>query len=1081
MPKSSPTALDLPKPELVEAEGAPQIDPLKLVDGATVRVSYDGMLTTDSIALYWESTFGEYAPIPAQDGVEAGSVEFHVPAYYVGVRIDNFALFSYTVTRDGEEHPSPSTDVFIKLPSNLPGAQILPSSDGVLDLSRLCCEDPYLYVPAWAFIDPSQVFRLYISGVRPDDTLVKLYIFEDAPITAEDVRNGLSRTVSRELLATLKHGSELYFAFSVEFMPRGASRPVYRLFPSKLLTVLTETHLELSPPTIVEAVEVTPGKFLLNPLNATNGATLRVAYDNLCPKDYVCAFWTGTPGAGSPYLSCQEAGTDGVVDFSVPASAISANFQDTVSVRYTVVREGRTWSSGSRDVHILNISDLPTPQVTQATGPVLDLNTFQGDASLTVSPWWFIDEAHPRWLWVTSELEDGTPYSFAVLQGESGSLQGVSEILPRSELQKLADCEIIRVHFAVNFNGQLDKATAVEFPVLELKLVQQDLNLIAPTVREAVGSVLNPYNGRDGVTLRVEYDHISPHQQIQPCWKRSDDSCWPMAAKPGNTDPGYVDFEVPREAVIAGMGKTVSINYSVSSQCKQATSANLELSITLPSFLPAPQVLEATDGTLDLRNFTGDAQIIVGKWWFIDQTQPRWLWVTSALEDGTPYSFPIVQGEPGSVDGVSEILPRSELLKLADCGTLWVHFAVSVDGQDDKATAVEFPVLELKLVQQDLNLEAPTVREAMGSVLNPYNGNDGVTLRVEYDHISPHHEIQPCWKRRDGSCWLIAAKPGNTDPGYVDFEVPREAVIGGINQTVSINYSVSSSCKQATSADLRLFIPEPPLLPVPRVPEATDGILDLRTFSGDAHVVVDKWWFILEGQRGWLSCYGVAQDGSSYLFRVMFSELITADDVINGVVRVLPREELQKFREGYWLTIGFAATADGSTRAGDSISFPDLKLILRQFYRDLTDFNDRTLGKWTIGSGAPDPRDITIEYLAAGPDGKPGYSVRDFTYTANDNVGPILQRVFDDLQPGYSYRFSVKVRRYSAVNPTPKLSLRKDTVQETPVIALVDLAWRTLSFTFVAGSEPVLLDIYSSEASGVGNDWYMDDFLVEGI
>ena len=60
------------------------------------------------------------------------------------------------------------------------------------------------------------------------------------------------------------------------------------------------------------------------------------------PRDYVCAHWKGSAGSGAPYLTCQEIGADGFIDFAVPASAISANFKQTVSVSYTVLREGQT-------------------------------------------------------------------------------------------------------------------------------------------------------------------------------------------------------------------------------------------------------------------------------------------------------------------------------------------------------------------------------------------------------------------------------------------------------------------------------------------------------------------------------------------------------------------------------------------------------------------------------------------------------------------------------------------------------------------------------------------------------------------
>ncbi|NWB74700.1 hypothetical protein HX805_19740 [Pseudomonas sp. G5001] len=862
MPKSSPLTLDLPKPQLVEAEGEPRVDPLQLLEGATVRVFYEGMLSTDSIVLRWESTPGEYAPIASLDGVEAGSVEFHVPPYYVGLRIDNFALFSYVVTRDGEEHPSPVADVFIKLPSNLPQLQIFQASGGVLDLSLLCGEDPVLHVDAWPFIDPVQVAQVYIGGIYPDGSKASLYPYEDAPVTEEDVRHGWTRKLSRAELATLKHDSELYIAFYVEFLPRADSRPVYRLISGLVLTLLIEPHLDLVAPTVVEATQITPENLVLNPVNTRDGATIRVSYEHMCPCDWVCAFWEGTAGAGTPVLECKQADNRDVVDFNVPASAISANFNKQVSVRYTVRREGQTWSALPRPVKILNISGLPKPQVEQATGSTLDLNTFQGDAQLTVAAYAYGALGQPCWMWVTGEREDGAPYRFDVLDGEPLSeewlQEGVSTLLSRRDLQKLADCSRFDVHFAVNFDGRSDRASAEPFPVLHLDIHQEDLVLKPLTIREAVGSQLTVWNGRDGVTARVEYDHISAHDEISVCWTQSDGSCLPLPPKPGNTDPKYVDFTIPREAVIAGSGKTVPVSYSVASACKRVTSADLELQISVPQRLPAPEVPQATQ------------------------------------------------------------LPGGQ------------------------------------------------------------------------------------------------------------------------------------------------------------------GTLDLRTFTGDAEITLQAWWFILAGQKGWLECTGTLLDGSSHTLKLLVNEPITQEQANHGLSHVLPREELEKFRHRSVLNIVFKVTADGSSHVSEAIVFPVLMLLLRKQYRDLTDFNDQTLGLWTVGSGAPDARDISIEYMGTGPDGKPDYAVRNFTFT-NNSFGPILQRRFLDLESGFTYRFSVRVRRYSVAFATPKLSLRKDSIQQTPVEELVDLNWHTLSFTFTPTIAPVLLEIYSHEGATSGNDWYMDDFLVEGI
>jgi len=288
MAKSSTAALELRKPELVEAEGSRDVDSLKLLDGGNVRVCFDGMQATDLITLNWPLAGSPYPPIEPQYGVDDGCINFYILPDYIALWLDNFAMFTYTVTRDDEDQTSPEEMVRISLPSNLPQVQILQAFDDKLDLSLLCCEDPVLYIPPWAFAGTLQTITCYLGGIYPDGSKARLYPYKDDPVTEEDVRSGWRRHIPRDVLQQLKHDSELFVSPSVRF----SQVTPYRLFPSRVLTLLTESHLELNAANVVQAVECTPGEFLLNPLNATGGATIRVAYDHPCPKDYVCAYWT---------------------------------------------------------------------------------------------------------------------------------------------------------------------------------------------------------------------------------------------------------------------------------------------------------------------------------------------------------------------------------------------------------------------------------------------------------------------------------------------------------------------------------------------------------------------------------------------------------------------------------------------------------------------------------------------------------------------------------------------------------------------------------------------------------------------
>ncbi|CAM2990374.1 hypothetical protein SAMN04490207_1515 [Pseudomonas gessardii] len=699
-------SLHLPAPTLVEAEGSGQVDPLKLLEGATVRVCYDDMQSTDLITLRWESTFGDDAPIAPQYGVEDGCVDFHVPPLYVGMRLDNFALFSYTVTREDEVFASLEGVVRIPLPSNLPAPQVLQAYDKTLDLSRLCCKDPILYVAPWAFIDPTQRVDVYIGGTYADGSKARWNFFTDSPVTEEDVRNGWSRALPREELAKLKHDSELYIVFYVEFLPRKTGRPVYRMFPSLLLTLQTEPHLELTAPHLVESVDDGTHGWVVNPINTVEGAHLQVAYEHMCPGDRVCPTFSGTPGPGSPALECRPVEDEASLEFWVPPSAISANFNQPILLAYRVMRcDGSEWQSPAREVEVLGLSGLPTPRVEQSTGNVLDLNTFSGDATALVVVWDYMALGQACWLWVTGEQEDGSPYRFEVLEGEPVTEEwldsGVSAQLPRLALQALADCSDFQVHFAVNFNGELDRGSAKTFPVLSLEVVQEDWVLTAPTVREAVGSQLTVYNGREGVTVRVAYERMSASHGISVCWKRSDGTCLPLMSKPGNNDPQYVDFHIPREAVIHGSGKTVKIHYTVTSLCKVATSADLDLQISVPVRLPTPVVPQATNGILDLRTFTGDADIRVEPWWFILPGQKVWLRGIGTRKDGSPYLFNIYLGKEvtaGEVTaGLRQALKRIELELLKNFSTLTFTCKVTADGSNQESAAVVFPALILSV------------------------------------------------------------------------------------------------------------------------------------------------------------------------------------------------------------------------------------------------------------------------------------------------------------------------------------------------------------------------------------------------
>ena len=144
-------------------------------------------------------------------------------------------------------------------------------------------------------------------------------------------------------------------------------------------------------------------------------------------------------------------------------------------------------------------------------------------------------------MWIVATREDGSVFRWDVLIAElvkpEWITDGVSAVLSRDELKKLADCLVFEIYFATNFQGLADLAGAIAFRPLALQMIQEDLVLPAPKVLEAVGDHLTVWNGREGVTVRVEYDGMSRHHTITPCWEQAG-VCLALASKPGNITLG---------------------------------------------------------------------------------------------------------------------------------------------------------------------------------------------------------------------------------------------------------------------------------------------------------------------------------------------------------------------------------------------------------------------------------------------------------------------------------------------------------------------------------------------------------------
>jgi hypothetical protein len=108
---------------------------------------------------------------------------------------------------------------------------------------------------------------------------------------------------------------------------------------------------------------------------------------------------------------------------------------------------------------------------------VLDLTTFQGDATITCEKW----NASRVWLKIVGEKNPGETYTIPILTNHllsaSEFSDGLSEITSRDELMNFANNSQISVVGKINFDGSPDESNATTFPELQLKIKTKDTSL----------------------------------------------------------------------------------------------------------------------------------------------------------------------------------------------------------------------------------------------------------------------------------------------------------------------------------------------------------------------------------------------------------------------------------------------------------------------------------------------------------------------------------------------------------------------------------------------------------------------------
>ncbi|WP_095191240.1 Ig-like domain-containing protein [Pseudomonas sp. Irchel 3E19] len=227
-------------------------------------------------------------------------------------------------------------------------------------------------------------------------------------------------------------------------------------------TVTGAAPIQLTP-----VVLLPPATNPIDPLNNSTGVTVQATYLQALPRDKALLVVAGA----TPFLPV-TLNPNKQADFRLDAKFLAERLGSDSRIIWQLIRDDKVIAESPE--FILTVSAIkpedprfPTPTIIAVKDDrTLNLGSFAGGTRMLVAPWRLIAVGQPFWAWcegtnrngatVTEEIHNGVPI---------GSTNNQGGPVSREFLDKLADGSTIRVYVAVNFDGVVNRATRVVFPV----------------------------------------------------------------------------------------------------------------------------------------------------------------------------------------------------------------------------------------------------------------------------------------------------------------------------------------------------------------------------------------------------------------------------------------------------------------------------------------------------------------------------------------------------------------------------------------------------------------------------------------
>ncbi len=262
---------------------------------------------------------------------------------------------------------------------------------------------------------------------------------------------------------------------------------------------------------------------------------------------------------------------------------------------------------------------------------------------------------------------------------------------------------------------------------------QQNPDFPKPEVPSAPGGVLlNPHLADpSGISVKVYYPTMDATDVIGLIFNGNNT----FVPQKGSAAPDHtVTFQVPKEEVAKALGKTVEVSYVVGRDAGPGLSQTLNLVVNpIPDTeLPAPEIVQAAGGTLDVQVLQTDADVFVSAWPLIAVGQRLWLSLKGFKSGGASHNLDLPSWQGYEIVNTEEQgtrVPLSYLQGLTNGSELKLVLEVSFDGG---VTRLSFPdqLYTIKSIPEFGAINITNVTDASGAAIANGGSTEYTTINL---------------------------------------------------------------------------------------------------------------------------------------------------------------------------------------------------------------------------------------------------------------------------------------------------------------------------------------------------------------